>query len=148
MSADTGVMRGAISIPDQIREAMIAHARFCYPDEACGLLAADETGRFRMVYALTNAAASPTTYTIDPTEHFRAMRHAERNGLRLAGAFHSHTHTAAYPSPTDVALAPEPDWLYVVVSLADAGAPGLGAFRIRGGAITEEQVTIEERAWP
>ena len=32
-------------LPDQIRDAMVAHARFCYPEEACGLLAFDDDGR-------------------------------------------------------------------------------------------------------
>ena len=36
---------------------------------------------------------------------------------------HSHTHTEAYPSPTDVAQAPDPGWHYVIVSLKRE-APG------------------------
>ena len=31
--------------------------------------------------------------------------------------FHSHTHTDAYPSPTDLGQAPDPAWHYVLVSL-------------------------------
>ena len=46
-------------IPDQVRDAMIAHAIFCFPEEACGLLAFDDAGRVRMFYALTNAEHSP-----------------------------------------------------------------------------------------
>ena len=106
-----------MDMPEQVRDAMIAHARFCYPEEACGLLACDPDGRVRMVYALTNAEHSPVAYTVDPAEHLKAMRHAERNGWELAGVFHSHTHSPAYPSPTDVARAVEPDWVYVLVSI-------------------------------
>ena len=29
---------------------------------------------------------------------------------------HSHTHSEPYPSPTDVAQAPDPAWHYVIVS--------------------------------
>ena len=132
---------GAVIIPEQIHEAMVAHARFDFPNEACGLLAADEQGRVRMAYCLTNAQASPTRYTLDPTEHFRAMRHAERQGWEIIGVFHSHTHSAAYPSPTDVQLALEPAWAYVIVSLARS-EPDVRVFRIADGAVDEEPLVV------
>ena len=117
---------------------MVAHALFCDPEEACGLLAADEGGRLRMAYCLGNADRSPVTYSLDPQEHFRALRHAEANGWHLAGVFHSHTHSPARPSPTDVAQALEPDWLYVLVSLEDRSAPEVRGFWIRDGKVEEE----------
>ena len=126
-----------MEIPRQIRDAMVAHARFCFPEEACGLLAFDDGGRVRMVYALTNTEHSPVAYTVDPSEHLKAMRHAERNGWELAGVFHSHTHSPAYPSPTDVDRAVEPGWVYVLVSLEDDERPEVRAFRIEGGSIVE-----------
>ena len=55
---------------------------------------------------------------------------------------HSHTHTDAYPSPTDVAQAPDPDWHYVIVSLKQE-SPVLRSYRIVDGEITEEQVALE-----
>jgi proteasome lid subunit RPN8/RPN11 len=127
-----------MEMPAEVCDAMVAHARFCYPEEACGLLACDPEGRVRMVYALTNAEHSPVAYTVDPAEHLNAMRHAERNGWELAGVFHSHTHSPAYPSPTDVARAVEPGWVYVLVSLEDAECPEVRAFRIEDGNIVEE----------
>ncbi len=127
-----------MELPAQIREAMIAHGRFAYPAEACGLLAADAGGRLRMAFCLTNVDASPTRYTLDPTEHFRALRFAERQGWELAGVFHSHPHTAPYPSPTDVALAADSGWLYVVVGLGDPGRPVVRGYWIRAGRVVEE----------
>ena len=127
-----------MQIPVQIRDAMVAHAYFTHPLESCGLLAADGHGKLRMVYCLTNAEASSTRYTIEPTEHFRALRHAEGNGWELVGAFHSHPHTSAYPSPTDVRMAPEPGWLYVVVGLEDFNRPEVRGFRIDNGVVSEE----------
>ena len=88
-------------VPAQMIEAIIAHARFEYPNEACGLLAADETGALRMCYSLTNADLSPVSYTVDPIEHFRSMQHAERNGWDMVGAFHSHPGGVAFPSATE-----------------------------------------------
>ena len=57
---------------------------------------------------------------------------------------HSHTHTEAYPSPTDVAQAPDPDWHYVIVSLREA-EPVLRSYRIVDGNIDEEAVVLLDR---
>lgn len=96
-------------------DAIEAHFRFCLPEECCGLLAG--VGReVRFVYPLTNVAHSPTTFTIDPVEHFRAWKHAEGSGWELIGAFHSHPKGPSTLSLTDLALATEPDWLYLVVT--------------------------------
>ncbi len=133
-----------MELPAQIRQALVAHSVFSYPQEACGLLAADGAGRLRMAFCLTNADASPTRYTLDPTEHFRALRFAERQGWELTGVFHSHTHSAPYPSPTDVALAADPGWLYVIVGLADLRSPQVRGYWIRDGRIAEEPLVTRE----
>lgn len=130
-------MTALVDVPAQIEEAMVSHAYWCHPQEACGLLAADPDGRLRMAYPLTNVLASSTNYTIDPTEHFRALKHAERQGWELVGAFHSHPHSEAYPSATDVQLAPEPGWLYILVGLEDLTRPQVRGFRIEAGSIIE-----------
>ena len=57
----------------------------------------------RFVYPLTNANPSPTSFTIDPTEHFHSWRHATANGWDLIGAFHSHPGGPGRPSKTDLA---------------------------------------------
>ena len=129
-------------VPAQMIEAIIAHARFEFPNEACGLLAADETGVLRMCYSLTNADRSPVSYTVDPTEHFRSMQHAERNGWDLAGAFHSHPGGVAFPSVTDRRQALEPDWLYVIVGPVMSASPEVRGFRIDAGVVTEQSLEI------
>jgi proteasome lid subunit RPN8/RPN11 len=131
---------GNVEIPAQIYEAMISHSRFTYPEEGCGLLAADQTGRLRMVYCLTNAERSESSYTIEPTEHFRALQHAESRGWELVGAFHSHPHSPAFPSVTDLRLAAEPDWIYLVIGLS--GPPELRGFHLRGGTVDEVVLRI------
>jgi len=127
-----------MDLPAEIREAMVAHAAACLPDEACGLLAADGTGVLRHAYRLRNATPSPHAYTLDPEQHFRALRDAESRGWRLAGVFHSHPEGPSVPSSADVAGALEPEWLYVVVSLEDPARPGIRGFWIRDGVVSEE----------
>ena len=121
---------------------MVAHAYDGLPDEACGLLAGPPGGdRATAFYRCRNAAASSRVYTIDPKDHLRADRDAEARGLEIIGVMHSHTHTDAYPSPTDLAQAPDPAWHYVIVSLRDQ-APMLRSYRIVEERSTEEPVAV------
>jgi [CysO sulfur-carrier protein]-S-L-cysteine hydrolase len=126
-------------------QQMVAHAYDGLPDEACGLLAGrlgrDEVTLF---YPCRNAEASSRIYTVDPKDHLRADRDAEDRGLEIVGVVHSHTHTEAYPSPTDVAQAPDPDWHYVIVSLR-LSEPVLRSYRIADGNIDEEPVVLLDR---
>jgi len=124
---------------------MVAVAYDGLPDEACGLLAGEPaSATAEHFYPCRNVAASSRVYTVDPLDHLRAERDAERRGLEIIGVMHSHTHTDAYPSPTDVAQAPDPAWHYVIVSLRDE-APVLRSYRIVDEAITEEPVVALER---
>lgn len=129
-----------LQIPDQIRRAMLAHSAWAYPDEACGLLAGDRE-RVGLVFCLTNRAASPNRYKVDPREHYGAMRYAERQEMEIIGAWHSHPNGPAEPSATDVAEAPGGDWVTVVVG--DRARPGeaVRAFITDGDAVTELTLT-------
>lgn len=133
----------SIHVPEAIHQVMVSHARQCYPEEACGLLAGETDGRLTKAYPLTNVARSPVNYVIDPAEHFGALRDAESKGWELVGVFHSHTHSPAYPSPTDVALAAEPDWLYVLVGMERTDALSVRGFRIRDRLITEKTLSFD-----
>ena len=125
-------------------EALVAHARAEYPNEACALLAGRGDAVER-VYALPNAEASPTFYVVEPKAQLRAMTEMDDLGLDLVGIFHSHVATEAYPSRTDVELAAYPDAAYLILSLADQDAPVLRAFRIRDGQVDEEPVRVAGR---
>ena len=125
-------------------EALVAHARAEYPNEACALLAGRD-GAAERVYTLPNAEASPTFYVVEPKAQLRAMTEMDDLGLDLVGIFHSHVATEAYPSRTDVELAAYPDAAYLILSLADRDAPVLRAFRIRDGQVDEEPVQVAGR---
>lgn len=121
---------------------LVAHSYDGLPLEACGLLAADPvTGRIVRCYPTENEAASARVYTVPSKALLLADRDAESRDLILAGVFHSHTHTAAYPSPTDVAQAPDPAWHYVIVGLGE-GAPVVRSYRIVAGTVEEEQIIV------
>jgi len=130
-----------IALPVEMARAMVQHARFALPEEACGLLAGDASG-LRMVYPTTNLDHAVDRFTVDPQEHLRAWKHAERNGWSIVGAFHSHPRSDPYPSSRDVAGALDPEWLYVIVGRVTT-RPRMAAFRIRAGRVTEVRVDLE-----
>ncbi len=125
---------------------MVGHCYDGLPDEACGLLLGPmiggvATGVITDTRPCVNADASARTYTVAPKDMLRAMRAAESAGVEIVGVWHSHTHTTAYPSPTDVRQAVDPGWIYPIVSLRD-GAPVMRAYRIVAEVITEVPIEI------
>ncbi len=134
-----------LTLTRELLDRMIAHCLTGYPAEACGLLGGDPaTGETTSVHPTRNAAASAKLYTVDPRDHLRADRAVEDAGGSIIGVFHSHTHTDAYPSPTDVDQAPDPAWHYVIVSLRDT-EPMVRSYRIVDGRIDEEPISLVSR---
>ncbi len=136
-------------LPQAVYDDIVDHVLTGYPLEACGLLVGvpeqnGATQALRFVPS-ANLAVSALAYTIDPKVHLRAERDADDDDLAVIGVVHSHTHTDAFPSPTDVAAAPDPTWEYVIVSLRDP-SPSLRSYRIQGDTVTETPVEIVDRS--
>lgn len=118
-----------------------------YPLEACGLLAGPPApgggaGDQGVTFApCRNAAESARIYTLDARDHLRAEREADDADFEINGVVHSHTHSEPYPSPTDIAAAPDPSWHYVIVGLKRE-APEVRSYRIVDGVVTEEPIAI------
>ena len=140
-------MVSPVDLPPWIREAMIVHARDEYPNEMCGLIVGDKPagtgGRALRFEPTRNKAASPYRYEIHPDDLLRLTIATDASDEVFWAIAHSHTHTPAVPSPTDVSLAFYPDSLYLLVALADdqadagSGEPGIRAWRIVDGAVDE-----------
>lgn len=124
--------------------SMIGHAYDGSPEEACGLLGG-AGDRIDVFVPCENEDASSRTFTIGKDGWDRADAVLGPLGLDVVGVMHSHTHTDAYPSPTDVEKAANPllaDWHWIIVSLRDE-APVLRSYRIVDGVIGEERVRID-----
>jgi proteasome lid subunit RPN8/RPN11 len=134
-------------------EELIAHAREDYDAECCGLIAcredAGESGegagaprRAELVRRATNVFASRKRFEIDGKELLRALGEFEEQGLELAAIYHSHTHTAPYPSQTDINFAANwPGLEWVIVGLA-AEEPEVRSYLIDGGEVQEVAVEV------
>ena len=130
-----------LKLPQDYVDEMIAHAKEDVPNECCGIIAGKD-GEATKLYRAINAEASPYRYSVDPKDLLRIYRDLDSSGWDVFVIYHSHTHTEAYPSPTDVRLAAWEDAYYVLVSLEDDDNPVVRAFRIEAGEITEEELEI------
>lgn len=142
-------MASQVVLPRFQAEAMIAHARSGKPEEICGLVAQDTEGNITAILPVENAAQNKIiTYYMEPMSQHRAFMELEKHGWDLAGIYHSHPATVAYPSQTDQGLAFDPyddaalfpGAYYFILSLADDAHPVIRAF------LLPDQETIEEVA--
>jgi proteasome lid subunit RPN8/RPN11 len=112
-----------------------------FPNECCGVIAA-QAGVPVKVFAMKNADASATTYRLDGNEQLKVFNEIDEHDWEPWAFYHSHTHSEAYPSPTDLRMAFYPDVRYMVVSLADRESPVIRSFFIVDGNVQEEELTI------
>jgi len=132
----------AIEFSQQHLDEIIAHARREFPNECCGLLGGTD-GRVERVFPMVNVEASPLNFQMDPKQLYQVLViEMEDLGLDHIGIYHSHTHSPAYPSKTDVRNSHYPEQSFVIVSLADPERPVVRSFRIQNQQITEEEVIV------
>ena len=123
-------MTEILEITSTVYDQMCALALAEYPLEACGLMAGEPgSSRVTQFFPCRNIEKSARIYTVDAKDHLRAEREAESAGHEILGVMHSHTHSEAYPSATDVAAAPDPGWHYLIVTLKRE-KPEVRSFRI------------------
>ncbi len=163
-------MVGTLHLPASIRDELIAHAREGNPDEVCGILAGRDNRVVRL-YRVNNAAdvvaaehgvfrdrasgqpvegRKPVHYYMDPRDQLRVYNAIDDTGLDVLAYYHSHTHTEARPSPTDIRLATDLDAFWVLVSLQDADNPCVRAWKIvkdgptaEMGDVVEQEIVLE-----
>lgn len=123
------------------RDTIVATCIRALPNEGCGLLLGTPDGIVVDVVESGNVAQSAKVYEIDPKVLLRAFRRADDEALEVIGVFHSHTHSEAAPSPTDVRQAPDPAWHYLIVSLRET-PPDFRSYRVFDGEATSELVEI------
>lgn len=131
----------SLRLPAEIAARIIAHARACYPEEACGLVA----GRKDAALAIhPGRNISPTPHIAYELDHdtLARMLDFEDAGLELTAIYHSHPLGPETPSETDVARAAYPDATHLICSLADPARPALRGFRIAAGLAQEIQLDI------
>lgn len=121
-------------------QRMVDHAAREAPNECCGYVRARE-GRVEEIAEAANLRNSPYGYELDgPT--LLKVNELDDEGWEV-GIYHSHPRSPAQPSQTDINLATYPHWTYLIVSLAQADAASVRAWRIADGRVEEEPIDIE-----
>ena len=131
-----------LSIPQQIIDGMIAHARELDPYECCGILAG-KNGTVTEIYRITNIVAldgAEKLSSFDPAKaaHLERLSPAERaeiafvmdmqdfsaakkdirnKELDLQVVYHSHPHDPARPSVTDIKIATDYEDIWPKINL-------------------------------
>ena len=123
-------------------ESIRAHGEETYPHECCGALLGRSTPEGWRVEDSVRAGNTRTDsahnrYSIAPLELVRIEREARRQGIEIAGFYHSHPDHPAQWSATDFA---EAHWLgcsYLITEVAHGKAAVTNSFLLAG--ITEEE---------
>jgi proteasome lid subunit RPN8/RPN11 len=143
---------GILHLTRAVYDAIRAHGEETYPYECCGALlgtaipnAANQDG-WKVVAAIragnTRTDSAHNRYNISGIDLVKIEREARRQGLGIAGFYHSHPDHPAQWSTTDLA---EAHWLgcsYVITAVAKGKAALTNSFRLAG--VSEEDKAFEQ----
>lgn len=125
-------------------DAILAHARACLPEEACGLIGGtiDEAGdkHVEKVYLLENTDHSWEHFSLNPRDQLKAVKELRGLGLVPLGNWHSHPASPSRPSQEDKRLAYDSKASYLILSLMDPDGPVLRSFHIEGDQAEQEDL--------
>jgi proteasome lid subunit RPN8/RPN11 len=120
---------------------MVEHAKKEKPLECCGILG----GRRKTVekaFELQNAEGSAIRYSISPQAQLKVFEEMDKESMEMIAVYHSHPHTIAFPSETDVKMAFYPEVSSIIISLKEENHPVVKAFSIREEAIYLEEIKV------
>jgi proteasome lid subunit RPN8/RPN11 len=137
-----------LCLAKSVFDAIRAHGEETYPHECCGALLGISTPdgwqvRQSMRAGNTRTDSAHNRYNIAPAELVKIERDARRQGLGIAGFYHSHPDHPAQWSPTDFT---EAHWLgcsYVITAITQGKAAVTNSFLL-AGATEEDKQFIQE----
>ncbi|HKJ35418.1 MAG TPA: M67 family metallopeptidase [Solirubrobacterales bacterium] len=132
-----------VKIPRKLIDEIGAHALDDAPNECCGQIGAVE-GQPTSVYRARNAFESPMRFDIHGEDLIRIHREMDERGEELLASYHSHPHSEARPSETDINIARTTlaGELWVICSL-QTGDPVVRMWRIGAGSVEEIELVVE-----
>jgi proteasome lid subunit RPN8/RPN11 len=137
-----------LHIPRSIFDAIRSHGEETYPHVCCGVLLGHAAAEGWQVAEAVRAGNTRTDsahnrYHIAPVELVKIQREASKQGLDIAGFYHSHPDHPAQWSPTDFA---EAHWIgcsYVITEVTGGKAQVTNSFLLAG--TTEEDKRFEDQ---
>ncbi len=130
-----------IKLPLRIVQQLLQHAQSSMETEVCGLISHIE-GKAKNSYCITNSSPHPQNkFNLNVAEQISTFKLFREQGEKLFAIYHSHPHSDAYPSTTDLALANYPEALYLIISLNTKGVLELRGFNLLNNQV--EEVTLQ-----
>ena len=138
-----------LTLPEAVHDRLRAYAEAAYPEECCGVLlgrSTDEGLHVADLFPVENRDpdARERRYLIGPGDYLRAERAAEADGLDVVGFYHSHPDHPARPSPTDLAEATFPGFVYTITAVDRGRAAETTAWRLADDRSRFLSVSISE----
>ncbi|MEN8802754.1 MAG: M67 family metallopeptidase [Thiogranum sp.] len=121
----------------------ILHLAQASPEaEVCGLITAKQ-GQPQRCIPVPNVSDQPQRlFAMDPKSQIDALRDLREQNEELFGIYHSHPHSPAEPSDTDLDQAGYPEALYLIDSLNTRGVLEMRGFRLNNGKAERVQLEI------
>jgi proteasome lid subunit RPN8/RPN11 len=130
-----------LSLPREMVDQVLAHARRDHPDECCGVVSA-LAGTASRLFEMENAERSPTGFTFDSAEWLRVYRDIDDADEEPWVVYHSHTMTEAYPSRTDIRWSETAGFPYWLLVSTRSDEDEVHAYTITDGVVTEVELQI------
>ena len=125
-----------VQIDTSLAEAIRGAAGASYPHECCGLLTGEKSGSSVTITGVHHSknmtTGDPTRgFEVDPKLRFDLMRMVEslNDGTEIIGHYHSHPDHTAEPSATDLSMAYETDFIWLICASSKVGGGDIGAFQ-------------------
>ncbi len=132
----------SILISTEDLERILAHMREGDPYEVCGLIGG-RNGVAQVITAIPNASLTPrTTYEMERQAMVDAVIAFQRARLEVVGIYHSHPHSSAEPSQTDIQQATWPDSVYLIIGRTDQQELDIRAWTMRSGEVEPAELEI------
>ncbi|HEY9081559.1 M67 family metallopeptidase [Magnetovibrio sp.] len=137
--------------PSQLQEIR-AHAERAYPFECCGLLVGTRGGGDSVT--VTRVVSSDNVridadgsggrdrFEIDPQVRFDVMHALRGTDEDIVGHYHSHPDHPAEPSVHDIAMAFEPDMVWLIVSVVQGQSRDARAWKLNRDSDAVNDVTL------
>jgi len=129
-------------LPRNIVNSILTLAQSKTEQEVCGLISQNNKQQMALIPIPNIAADSEKFFEMDPSSTISAMKSIRENDSELFAIFHSHPHTPAYPSKTDIEKAGYPEALYLIVSLNTKGVLELKGFKIHGDSVVNIDLVL------
>lgn len=125
-----------VAIPTELLDAIKAQGEAAYPHECCGLLVGSINPEgitlIRRVVPSPNVSQTNAkdSFEVDAKVRFHVMRSVEDTSEDIIGHYHSHPDHPAQPSNTDISMAYEPEFVWLIVAVEQGQATDVKAWRL------------------